>query len=310
MRIAFVKALTEIVEKDPDVIVVTGDLGFSVYEDFQTRFPQQYLNAGVAEQNLTGIAAGLALEGKKPIMYSIVPFITMRNYEQIRNDICYQHQNVKIVGVGAGFSYGIYGHTHYGLEDIALMKTLPNMTIFSPGDPVEVAWAVRESLRRDGPCYIRLGKAGEPTVHKKKPALKTGKGSILREGNDLTILATGVLLPRAVEVAERLEARGIAAGVISMHTIVPLDTQIILDSVKKSSALCTLEEHFVEGGLGSSVAQVIAEHVSGHHVLFRRFGVEHKYYKTTGSQEYMRSQTGLTTDQLVPAMEKFLSLRR
>lgn len=307
MRIAFVKALTEIAEKDPDVILVTGDLGFSVYEDFQTRFPEQYLNAGVAEQNLTGVAAGLALEGKKPIMYSIVPFITMRNYEQIRNDICYQNQNVKVVGVGAGFSYGIYGHTHYGLEDIALMKTLPNMTIFSPGDPIEVAWAVRESMRRDGPCYIRLGKAGEPIVHTGKPALMAGRGMVLREGKDLTIFATGVLLPRAIEVAERLETKGFTTRVVSMHTIVPLDTEIILDSAKKTRALCTLEEHFVEGGLGSSVAQVIAERWRGNQVLFKKFGVEHKYYKTTGSQEFMRSQTGLTTDQLVLVMEQFLS---
>lgn len=286
-------------------MLITGDLGFSVFEEFQKNYPRQYLNPGVAEQNLTGIAAGLALEGKIPFIYSIVPFITMRNFEQIKNDVCYQNLNVKIVGVGAGFSYGIYGHTHYGLEDICLMRLLPNMTVFSPGDPVEVAWAVSEIMKIQGPCYIRLGKVGEPIVHKDKVRLRIGKGAIIQEGKDLTIMATGVLLPRAIEVASLFRKRGYHLRIVSIHTIQPLDEEIIIDSAQKTKAIYTLEEHFVQGGLGSAVAEVIAE--NNLQIPFKRFGVLHKFFNTTGSQEYMRSQSGLAADQLATSIESHLN---
>ncbi len=305
MRIAFVKTLTELVASDSNVVLVTGDLGFSVYEDFQKTYPKQYLNAGVAEQNLAGVSAGLALEGKIPVMYSIVPFITMRNYEQIRNDVCYQNLNVKVVGVGAGFSYGIYGHTHYGLEDLALMRTFPNMTIFSPGDPKEVAWATRQAVKINGPCYIRLGKAGEPTVHREGVTFSVGKGVVVEDGEDVTLAVTGVLLPRAMEVAMNLRKRGITSRVISMHTIVPLDKELIVESSKKTKVLVSLEEHFVNGGLGSAVSEVLAE--AGIRTRFRRFGVEPKYFSLTGSQEYMRTQTGLGASQLEEAIVSMLS---
>lgn len=301
MRITFIKSLTEIVSRDKRVMLVTGDLGFSIFEEFQKNYPHQYLNSGVAEQSLTGIAAGLALEGVIPFIYSIVPFITMRNFEQIRNDICYQNLNVKIVGVGAGFSYGIYGHTHYGLEDISLMRVLPNMTVFSPGDPVEVAWVVLEAIKIQGPCYIRLGKVGEPIVHKNNILLKVGKGAIIQGGKDLTIMATGVLLPRAVEVASLLKKRGFHSRIVSMHTIQPIDEELIVDSAQKTKAIYTLEEHFVQGGLGTAVAEVIAD--KNLHTPFKRFGVLHKYFNTTGSQEYMRSQSGLAVNQLAISIE-------
>lgn len=308
MRIAFVRTLTDIIAHNPHAVLLTGDLGFSIYEDLQARYPAQYINGGVAEQNLTGVAAGMALEGKMPFIYSIVPFITMRNYEQIRNDICYQQLNVKIVGVGAGFSYGIYGHTHYGLEDIALMKTLPNMTIFSPGDAVEVAWATREAARIKGPCYIRLGKAGEPVVHDERAKFVMGKGFVLQKGKDITILATGVLVPRALEVAAKLNKQGISATVASIHTVVPLDSALILDCAKKTKAIFTLEEHFIQGGLGSSVAEVLAQASSG--VVFERFGVNVHYFHKTGSQEFMRSLTGLTVSQITSAIRAALKKRK
>ncbi len=304
MRITFIKSLIEIVRSDKRVMLITGDLGFSVFEEFQKNYPRQYLNPGVAEQSLTGIAAGLALEGKIPFIYSIVPFITMRNFEQIRNDICYQNLNVKIIGVGAGLSYGIYGHTHYGLEDISLMRILPNMTVFSPGDPVEVAWVVSEAMKIQGPCYIRLGKVGEPIVHKNKVRLKVGKGAIIQDGKDLTIMATGVLLPRALEVASLLKRRGFHSRIVSIHTIQPLDEELIVDCVRETKAIFTLEEHFIQGGLGTAVAEVIAE--KNLQIPFRRFGVLHKFFCTTGSQEYMRSQSGLTADQLAMSIESYI----
>ena len=160
MRNTFAKVLLEEAKKNKKLIFLTGDLGFSVFEDFQKECPDQYINAGVAEQNMTGVAAGLAMEGMLPVIYSIVPFVTMRNFEQIRNDICYQNLNVKIVAVGAGFSYGPYGHTHHGLEDIGIMRTLPGLTILCPGDPVEAKLATRAMLKFTGPTYLRLGKGG------------------------------------------------------------------------------------------------------------------------------------------------------
>ncbi len=306
MRIAFMQTLTRLVKKDPRIILVTGDLGFSVFDEFQKIFPSQYLNAGVAEQNMTGVAAGMSAAEKIPIIYSLVPFVTMRNFEQIRNDICYDSRNVKIVGVGAGFSYGIYGHTHYGLEDIGLMRTLPNMTIFSPGDPIEVAWATEQMVRQKGPCYMRLCKVGEPVVYNQPRTFKVGKGEILTEGSDVTIIATGVLLPRAIEVAALLRKRGYTSRVVSMHTIEPIDRELIIDCARKTRAVFTLEEHFVRGGLGSVVSEVLSEsHVS---VPFKRLGVTPMYFHATGSQEYMRTLTGLSALQLETSIMTVLSV--
>ena len=260
MRIAFINTLSEIARQDKRVILLTGDLGFSVFEKYIEELPRQFLNMGVAEQNMTGVAAGLAMEGKIPIIYSIVPFATMRNFEQIRNDICYQNLNVKIVGVGAGFSYGPYGHTHHGLEDIGILRTLPNLVILAPGDPLEVKLATQAMLKHKGPVYLRLGKAGEPNVHEKLLQFKIGKGIIIIKGNDITLVATSTMLYRGCEVVKELEKKGIKTRLVSMHTIKPVDTELIHDSAQKTKAIFTLEEHSLIGGLGSAVAEVLAEY--------------------------------------------------
>jgi len=178
MRTAFIKTLTEIAEEDKDVFLLTGDLGFSVFEDFEKKFGERFINIGIDEQNMTGIAAGLALENKKVFTYSIIPFATMRCFEQIRNDICYQNLDVKIIGVGAGLSYGPAGMTHQAIEDISILRTLPNMTVICPGDPIETRKAVRQSMNLSGPCYIRLGKKGEPNLHDPNVNYQIGKGKV------------------------------------------------------------------------------------------------------------------------------------
>lgn len=304
MRIAFVNALIEEARKNKNIILLTADLGFSVFEEYMKFFPRQYINVGISEQNMTGVAAGLAMEGKLPIMYSIVPFVTMRNFEQIRNDICYQNLNVKIVGVGAGFSYGPYAHTHHGLEDIGILRTLANLTIVCPGDPLEVKLATYAAIKHKGPVYMRLGKAGEPVLHKTSINFKLGKGIILREGKDLTIVATSTLLERGQEVAESLKKAGLNARLVSMHTVKPIDKELLFDSIAKTKALFTLEEHSVIGGLGSAVAEVIAE--SGCGITFKRFGVNDHFTKVIGMQEYMRKANNLTTDQIVRAISDLL----
>ena len=231
MRTTFATTLLSLAKKDRRIMLLTGDLGFSVFEDFQAQMPHQYINMGVAEQKMAGVAAGMAMDGFAPIIYSIVPFTTMRNFEQVRNDICYQNLNVKIVGVGAGFSYGPYGHTHHGLEDIGILRILPNLVILAPGDPVEVELATIAMMKYKGPVYLRLGKAGEPILHKKKPNFKIGKGLLVQDGKDVTIIATSTMLERAMIVAKMIRT---SVRVVSMPTIKPLDEKIIIESAKKT----------------------------------------------------------------------------
>lgn len=306
MRIAFLNTLLEIAKKDKRILLLTGDLGFSVFEQYIKELPNQYLNMGVSEQNMAGVAAGMAMEGKLPLIYSIVPFTTMRNFEQLRNDICYQNLNVKIVGVGAGFSYGPYAHTHHGLEDIGILRTLANLTILCPGDPIETSLATKAMLSHIGPVYLRLGKAGEPNIHKTIPNFKIGKGILIEEGKDITIIGTSTLLQRAWDVTALLKEKGLSVRLISMHTIKPLDVQIILDSAEKTPAIFTLEEHSVIGGLGSAVSEVLAENKSS--VLFKRIGVPDRFTKAMGNQEYMRSANGLTVDQIYQQIRNCLNL--
>ncbi len=224
MRNAFIRALTDAAAADERIVFLTGDLGFKLFDDFAARYPGRFMNVGVAEATMAGVAAGLALEGKKPFIYSIVPFATLRCYEQIRNDICYHEADVTVVGVGGGYSYGPNGPTHHALEDIAVMRALPNMTIVCPGDPAETVAAVHALARHRGPAYLRLGRAGEPTVHPGPVTLTIGTSLVLREGRDVALLATGNMLATAVRVADLLAPRGLTCRVVSMPTVKPLDT--------------------------------------------------------------------------------------
>jgi transketolase len=296
MRTAFVNTLTEIARKDKDIFLLTGDLGYSVFENFMREFPARCYNIGVAEANMAGIAAGLALSGKKVFIYSIVPFVTMRCFEQVRNDICYQNLNVRIVGVGGGLCYGTAGMTHHSIEDIAIMRSLPNMTVICPGDPQEAGLAVKSSLSYQGPIYIRLGKGKEPNVHTGLKDFVIGKAITLRQGNDIALIAAGNMLQAAREVAERLTAKNISVRLISMHTIKPLDADIIKQASCQAKAIFTIEEHSLTGGLGSAVAEVLAE--TGNRAYFRRIALRDACIKEVGSQEYLREKQGLDVQAL------------
>src|SRR5437867_8897552 len=214
MRSAFFDTLVRLAEDDERITLVVGDLGFGVIEPFARRFPDRFLNAGVAEQNLTGIAAGMALSGKIVFTYSIANFPTLRCLEQIRNDVCYHEANVKIVAVGGGFAYGPLGMTHHATEDLAIMRALPGIVVVAPGDPWEVERATRAIVAEPGPCYLRLGRAGEPTLHGAGDAFELGRGIRMREGRALTIISTGGLLESALEAAEQLAAAGIESRVV------------------------------------------------------------------------------------------------
>src|ERR1700758_2544904 len=259
MRTAFFRALMQAAEHDERIHLVVGDLGFGVVEPFSEKFPKRYLNAGVAEQNMTGIAAGMALSGKIVFTYSIANFPTLRCLEQVRNDVCYHKANVKIVAVGGGFAYGALGMTHHAVEDLAILRALPEMTVVAPGDPVETGAAVHAIAARPGPCYLRLGRAGEPVVHPAPIKFEIGKAIRLREGHDVTIISTGGMLATVMEVANALMVRGLETRVLSMHTLKPLDIESILTAIRETRALLTLEEHSIVGGLGSAVAEVLSE---------------------------------------------------
>ena len=309
MRTAFLQTLLDLAGEDERINLVVGELGFGVVEPFAERFPKRFLNAGVAEQNMTGVASGMALSGKVVFTYSIANFPTLRCLEQIRNDVCYHKASVKIVAVGGGFAYGSLGMTHHATEDLAIMRALPEMVVVAPGDPAEAAEATRAVASHPGPCYLRLGRAGEPTVHQAGIEFQLGKAITVRNGSDLTLISTGGLLEIALDVAERLMEDGIQTRVLSMHTIKPLDTEAVLAAARETQAIVTLEEHSVIGGLGGAVAEVLAE--SGElRVPFKRLGLPSEFCSTVGSQEYLRAAYGLSGDGILKSLKTLLDLVR
>jgi len=305
MRNAFLNELFEMAKKDDRIVLITGDLGFGVVTPFMEQLPRQFLNAGVAEQNMTGIAAGMALSGKIAFTYSIGNFPTMRCLEHIRNDVCYHNANVKIVTVGGGFAYGAMGATHHAIEDLAVMRSIPGIAVLAPGDPVESRAATRAVTEYHGPCYLRLGKAGEPVVHEKPIQFAWGKAIQMREGRDVTLISTGGILQTAVRTAQRLADEGIEVRLLSMHTVKPLDTEAVLAAAQETRAIVTLEEHSILGGLGSAVAEVLAE-ADIPKVPFKRIGVPAAFSPHIGSQEYMQERHGLTPEAISRTIENIL----
>lgn len=261
MRTAFIETLTELAARDPRVEMVVGDLGFAVVDDFATRFPNRFVNAGVAEQNMTGLATGIALTaGSVVFTYSIANFGTVRCLEQIRNDACYHHADVKVVAVGGGVAYGTHGATHFAVEDLALMRAQPGMVVVAPADPLEARTVTRLAVDTPGPWYIRLGKNREPALHEGAVLdLPLGGSTVLREGRDGTLVATGPIAYEAREAARALAAEGIELRVVSMPFLRPVDRDTIQAAARETPWVMTVEEHSIHGGLGSVVAEVMAE---------------------------------------------------
>jgi len=295
MRTAFLKELFELAKQDERIVLIVGDLGFGVVGPFMEQLPRQFINAGVAEQNMTGMAAGMALSGKVALTYSIANFPTIRCLEQVRNDVCYHNANVKVVSVGGGFTYGAMGATHHAIEDLAVMRALPGLVVVAPGDPVEARAATRAIVAHAGPCYLRLGKAGEPVVHASVIDFELGKAICMREGRDATLISTGGILQNTVRAAERLAAEGIETCVLSMHTVKPLDVDAVLAAARETEAIFTIEEHSILGGLGTAVAEVLAE-TEGIKAPLKRIGVPAAFSPHIGSQEYMLQCHGLTPE--------------
>ena len=300
MRNAFVRALESAARSDPRLVLLTGDLGYKIFDAFAAACPGRFINVGVAEANLIGLSAGLALGGMRPFAYSIATFATLRCLEQIRNDVCYPNLPVTIVGVGGGYSYGHNGPTHHALEDIAIMRALPNITVVCPGDPVETELAVAAAAAYGGPLYLRLGRAGDPRVHETQPEFRIGQAITVRKGRDCTLIATGGILPIAVAAAERLQEMRISCRVASMHTVKPLDDACLHECSRATKALFTVEEHSRIGGLGSAVAEWSVAH--GHPGPRILFAAEDCFAAVSGSQDYLRARNGLTAEHIADAI--------
>ena len=252
MRKTFINTLIECAKKDESIFVLVGDLGFSVFEEFASLFPDRYINVGVAEQNMTGIAAGLAYEGYKLITYSIGNFNTLRCFEQIRNDICYHNLNVKIISVGAGFSYGTSGYTHFAIEDIAAMRLLPNMRIYSPSTINEMEFVTKQIFLENYPCYVRIGSSALNLDYE----IKKDKINIIKEGKDILVLATGNILSNVIEASKLLEDKGISICIASVYSLEPFDTDFLKEKIKDIKKIVTVEEHGI-GGLYSIVSEIL-----------------------------------------------------
>lgn len=297
MRDTFVETLIELGKKNKNIELLTGDLGFGVLKPYWKQLPEQFTNMGIAEQNMTSAAAGMALNGKIVFTYSIGNFPTLRCLEQIRNDCAYHQANVKIVCVGGGFAYGALGMSHHATEDIAVMRALPGVTVVCPGDKLEAEVATRAIAGYPGTCYLRLGRGGEKRVHKQVPDFEIGKAIKIRDKNSkrkqkIAVFSTGAILDVASETCDELEIEGYGIRQYSFPTVKPIDKKVIQQCAAYADWIVTIEEHNLPGGFGSAAAEAIAE--TDGKAKLKRIGIEDIYCTKIGSQVYLREAYGLS----------------
>jgi transketolase len=298
MRNAFADELTKLGNDDPRVVMLSGDIGNRLFDKFKDKHPSRFFNCGVAEANMMGVAAGMAMNGLRPVAYTITPFVTTRCLEQIRTDVCYHEAPVTIVAVGAGLAYSGLGPTHHACEDISFLRSIPNMVVICPGDAFEVRGALRAAMQQDRPVYIRMGKKGEPVVHKGPIAdFKIGKAITIEEGSDVCLLSTGNMLPEVIEAAHKLKDKGISAEVVSFHTVKPLDEEKLKQAFARFKLVATIEEHSLIGGFGAAVSEWLVD-TETKAKKFVRFGTPDAFFKKSGEQEYAREVLGLTGHQI------------
>ena len=295
MRTAYLDTLYDLAGRDKRVYALISDNGAIVYDRYRNDLASQYLNLGISEANMLGMAAGMASCGKIPFAYTIGAFLANRAFEFIRNDICIQKQNVKIIGTGAGESYGALGPTHHSTEDLGGLRSLPNLTILCPASPLEVRKATIAAYEQEGPIYLRLGTNREPEIYEDDYNFEIGKGVTIKEGNDITLIGMGSILKDILEASKLLEKEGIQARVINMHTIKPIDHEIILQAIVDTGKIITIEDHNIVGGLGSAVAEVIAE--ANRTVMFKRLGL-HDFSSGYGTYTQVKEMNGIGVEKI------------
>lgn len=305
MRDTFVRTLIEVAKKDPNVELVTGDLGFGVLKPFWEQCPDQFTNAGIAEQNMTTMAAGMALEGKTVFTYSIGNFPTLRCLEQIRNDCAYHSANVKIVCIGGGFVYGSLGMSHQATEDLAILRALPDVVVMAPADLVEAEEATKAIAAYPGTCYLRLGRGGEKRIHEKIENFQIGKAIKVRDGKRVAIFSTGAIFDEVRDAYEMLIEKGYDPAVYTFPTVKPLDKEVVEACSRDFDLIVTCEEHNIVGGFGGAVAEVMAE-MKQKKAYLLRIGLNDEYSVRVGNQKYLRDQYGLSAAKIAARIEEAL----
>ncbi len=302
-RKEFGKAVTEEAKTNPNIVVFSADSGKSSgFGDFMQMSPERYFECGIMEQGVVGMTAGMATTGKIPVFCAIAPFVTARPYEMVRNDMGYMKQNVKIVGRNCGMTYSDLGATHQSLDDFALMRMIPGVTVLAPQDPGEIRQATKAMLEHNGPVYMRIGNPKIPMLFEEKP-FEIGKGQLLHDGNDVTIISTGSTTRDALEAVEILEKSGVSVQLIGMPTVCPLDVEMITKAAQKTGKIVTVEEHYVDGGLGSMVTEVFSE---VHNVVVRRLGLPNAYAITSGDYRELISHYKLDGAGIAESVKDFI----
>ena len=310
MRTAFVNKLMELAKKDDRIVLLTGDMGFPMFDKFKELYPDRYYNIGIAEQNMIGVAAGLAMRGKKPYVYSIIPFLIMRSYEQVRVDVCYHNLDIKFVGSGGGVAYGPAGATHHAIEDISLMRGLPNMQVISPGDPYEARNAIEKSYITSKPTYIRLSKNNEPLLHKglDDREFEIGKSICVKKGNNMAILATGNILEEALNVSNELDNLDIKNSLYSFHSIKPIDKKTLNKIFKNYKYIVTMEEHNIIGGLYGAVMEEYGKGIINDYSIEKvlPIAINDKFSHHVGDQNNIRKYFGIDKDSVINKIKEML----
>ncbi|TCS83290.1 transketolase family protein [Tepidibacillus fermentans] len=302
-RDAYGKALVEIAEKYPNIVVLDADLAKSTKTiDFAKKYPERFFDMGIAEANMIGTAAGLATTGKIPFVSTFALFGTLRVGDMIRNSICYPKLNVKIAVTHSGLTLGEDGASHQAVEDIAMMRAIPNMTVIVPADAEETRQVIHAAAEYDGPMYIRLGRPAVPVIFDENYKFEIGKGTVVKEGSDVTIIAMGVMVSPAIEAAKQLEQEGISARIINMSSVKPIDQEMIIKAAKETKGIVTAEEHNIYGGLGSAVAEVVTEHAP---TIVRRVGVEDTFGES-GKPDELLEKYGLTKEHIIEEVYKIM----
>jgi transketolase len=303
-RKTFGEAVVEAAGENPNIVVLSADSSSgSGLGDFRTKFPDRHFEFGIMEQGVIGFACGLATTGKIPVFAAIAPFVTARPFEMFRNDLGYMNQNVKVVGRCAGLTYDQLGSTHHSIDDVAIIRTIPGVTIINPGDPVTIKKAVHAMIKHTGPCYMKIGSPKMPVLYPEDVNFSLAKGIVMNDGRDVALIGTGTVLSKAVAAARLLEEAGVSVRLIDMHTIKPLDRDLILSAAREIGRIVTVEEHFIAGGLGSAIAEICSQEYP---VKMKMIGIGDSY-ASNGPYEELLGKYGLQPDQIKNTVIKFLS---
>lgn len=304
MRNAFVSTFIQLAESGYNIHLLTADLGFKVFDTIRDKYPDRFTNVGVAEANMIGIAAGMAIRGIRVYCYSIAPFVIFRTLDQIRADICHMQLQVTVVAAGGGIHYAMEGMTHHAIEDIAIARALPGLTVLAPGDPLECEVLMKESINLAGPCYLRLGGNNNPLVYENSQRPMLGKISCLQPEGKVAIIANGELLLNGKKAMELLKKEGITCRLYSIHTLKPIDHEAIEKIAQECNCIVTLEEHNLINGIGTAITEILFS--CNYRGQFQKLGIPDEYAKELGDKNWLRDKYGLSHEKIVFEIKKLL----